>query len=703
MPDRLNTGNFLERINQRKALIRFGMIVIFILAMALLLPKTFHVSFRYENGKPWQGEDLYASGDFPVMKSDDSVKAEAERLKQTELPVFVPDSLVMASVTAKLDSAISLLGKVAGESGMPDAWANDAFKISGLKSNAEAIGREVYRFGYINRPRGGMKSDFILISEGGRIFRKAELESLLDSADVIELMHKMFPALGTDEQRRMEILVMKAISPNLRFDQNLTDTESERRRNMLSPVSGRIRRGEKIIGSNDIVTEELNRVLHSYLESKRKEEGDIRFFPRFFGQLLIVSLLTVMLIAFLMRRRPQIFYRNRKLAMILALFLFMMALVVAAIRISAIESRQFDLDYVFLVPLCMIPMTLAAFFDSGVGFFGNILAALFAGILLPNGFEFLFIQLCAGSVAVNTFTRVRSRGQFFLAIGHIAVTYSIAFSGYNFFVFASIAEIPWGNMLLLLMNVVLTVLTYPFIYIFEKLFRIASDLTYVELLDTNHPLLKDLALLAPGTFHHSLQVSNMAEAVLDKIGGNGLQARAGALFHDIGKIKNPQFFIENQIGRNPHDGMPPAESAALIMKHVPDGIELAKQHNLPPEIIDFIRTHHGNSRVETFYRKHVLENPGSENADEDFRYKGRLPFSKETAVVMIVDSVEAASRSLANPTPAGLRSLVDEIIEKKVSNGQLKNSNLTFKDLETARIAIGERLSGIYHQRLKDS
>lgn len=732
MSDKTKRRSALAVFHNRQTAIRWGLFGSFVLIMALLLPKDFLIEIQYEVGKPYQGDDLYAHSDFAVLKHPDSLELEQQKALESLQPVFDLDNQAERAAEDTIEGGIERFARELGEYSFarrmfmpirdslrllafmprykvdPDELLRFEPGVGRLEdrlyNHSELVIDQVYRAGFSNRLKSEIKADFktelILLREGERIFRKAERDVLLDSTEIKDFVNQLFPNIPDYEKKLLPTLIIQHLRPNVLFNEQQTFLERERISNSVSPVRSKVKKGDKLIGSKEIVTPELDLVLQSYRQVKREDSGNVGYLARYVGQGLMISLLTVLLVLFLRSNRQRIFYRNRKLAMILMLYLFVMGLVVLALNISALESNQFDLNYVYLVPASMVPIMLTAFFDRGVGFLGNILIGLYAGILLPNGFEYFFIQLCAGTIAVNSITNLRNRADFFLALGYILLTYVVAFLGYNFFAKGSIVEIPFGNLLLLLLNVVLTVITYPVIYIFEKVFKITSDLTYIELLDTNHPLMRDLSLRAPGTFQHSLQVANISEAVVSRIGGNGLQAKVGSLFHDIGKSKNPAFFIENQQGDNPHDVIPPDESARLIIAHVTDGIAMARENNLPIELIDFIRTHHGTSRVEYFYQKFLEANPDHDD-DSEFRYPGVLPFSKETAAVMIVDTIEAASRSLKNPTREELNELVDRLVQLKVSNGQLKNANITFRDLETIKQVIKEQLGSIHHGRIE--
>jgi putative nucleotidyltransferase with HDIG domain len=336
----------------------------------------------------------------------------------------------------------------------------------------------------------------------------------------------------------------------------------------------------------------------------------------------------------------------------------------------------------------------------------NILVALYGGVLIQQSLEFVFVQIIAGTVAVYSLRNLRERQEFFYTLLYILLAYIISYISFNLFSKGDWGGISLQTLLLFLINVVFTVIAYNLIYVFEQVFKQTSDITFLELLDTNHPLLKELSRKVPGTFQHSLQVAAIAEATINEIGGNALLIHVAALYHDIGKLINHKYFIENMSEEdkrdNPHDKISCKESARIIIGHVSEGVRIAKENHLPKEIIQFIESHHGTTRVEFFYRQFLEEEKCVEPEGESlFRYNGPLPATKEMAVLMIADSIEAASRSIQDPTPEKLDQLVNQIIDYKIRFNQLDNSSLTFKDLKIIREVCLRQLLSIYHARIK--
>jgi hypothetical protein len=396
---------------------------------------------------------------------------------------------------------------------------------------------------------------------------------------------------------------------------------------------------------------------------------------------------------FLYLFRKDIYADNRQISLILLVITGMLLTLSWAIRIKV--------PSVYYIPFCIVPIIIRILFDTRLAKNIHLLVVLIAGFFVPNSFEFAFLQITAGMVAIYSIKNLIKREQFLISALLILLNYFIVFLGISLIRDGSIQEIEWINFVPFVFSVLLSLLAYPLIYAFERMFGITSDVTLMELTNTNSKLLRDLAFKAPGTFQHSLQVANLAEAAIFKIGGNALLVRAGALYHDIGKIVNPQFFIENQImGINPHDSISYEQSAQIIIQHVKQGVEIARKNQIPEMLIDFISTHHGNTRVDYFYQSYLKNFPEKFVDENIFRYPGPIPFSKETAVLMLADSVEAASRSLKEPDSSSISDLVERIIDYKLNQDQLNDSDITLKDIETIKMIFKTMLMGIYHVRI---
>jgi hypothetical protein len=410
------------------------------------------------------------------------------------------------------------------------------------------------------------------------------------------------------------------------------------------------------------------------------------------GYTILVALVLMMLFLFLKRYRPEVFRNNVKVTFIIFNILLMVFITTFVVK--------YNDTYVFVVPLCILPLILKTFFDARLGLFVHVLTVLILGFVVPNSFEYIFLQIIAGIVTILTVSELYKRANLFISVGQITLIYIVGYFAFNIIHEGNLDNIIWLTFGFFLLNGMITLFAQPLIYIYEKIFGMVSDVSLLELSDTNSRLLKELANKAPGTFHHSLQVANLAEAAANEIGANAMLVRVGALYHDIGKMKRPTYFTENQVTNiNPHDDLKPTESANIIIKHVIEGIEIARKNKLPDRVIDFIRTHHGTNLVYYFYRKQKEQ---EEEVDEaNFQYPGPIPFSKETAILMMADSVEAASKSLKNPTYKIIDEFVDRIIAVQMNANQFVNANITFKEIEIVKKVLKHKLTNIYHLRVE--
>ena len=421
-------------------------------------------------------------------------------------------------------------------------------------------------------------------------------------------------------------------------------------------------------------------------------QGDQNSFWVIFGYSILILLTFTLLLLFLHTYRIQIYQNNRKLT-----FIFFNILIII-IAVTLVIS--YNTAYIFAVPICILPLIIKAFFDARLGLFTHVLTVLLIGFIVPNSFEFVFIQIMAGIITIQTIAQLYRRANLFISVGQIVLVYGIGYIAFTTIQEGSLIQIDFTPLALFLLNGLLMLFVQPLIYIYEKVFGLVSDVSLLELSDTNTSLLKTLAEKAPGTFHHSLQVANLAEAAAIEIGANALLIRVGALYHDIGKLENPSYFSENQVGTySPHEELSPKQSAEIIISHVTKGIEIAQKNKLPDRIIDFIRTHHGTSTVYYFYKKQLELD--TETQASDFEYPGPKPFSKETAILMMADAVEAASKSLKNPDINQLEHFIGDIIEGKMKAFQFNNSNITLSEIESVKKVLFKKLINVYQLRIE--
>ena len=451
--------------------------------------------------------------------------------------------------------------------------------------------------------------------------------------------------------------------------------------------------GEFIVAKGEVVNEETFEKLDSLRNEFTLQKDDKNFVWIQVGYSILIILIFTLLLLFLFTYRYKIYEDNRKLTFIF----FNILTVISAVTLTV----NFNTDYVFAVPICILPLIIKAFFDARLGLFTHVLTVLLLGFIVPNSFEFVFLQITAGIITIQSVAQLYRRANLFISVGQIVLVYLIGYIAFTTIQEGSILKISFTPLALFVLNGLLMLFVQPLIYIYERVFRLVSDVSLLEMTDTNSILLKELSDKAPGTFHHSLQVANIAEAAANEIGANSLLVRVGALYHDIGKLTAPMYFSENQTsGFSPHERLTPKQSANIIIDHVSEGVKIAKKYKLPDRVIDFIETHHGTSLVYFFYKKQEELYPDDLNM-EDFRYRGPRPFSKETAILMMADAVEAASKSLKNPDIKKLQEFVDKIIDGKMSEQQFNSSDITFAEIETVKNVLFKKLINVYQLRVE--
>lgn len=489
-------------------------------------------------------------------------------------------------------------------------------------------------------------------------------------------------------------VITNHITHNLFFDAKKTDAEKESALSNISPFRGMVQRGELIIPRGARVNDDHYRILTSLKNNFEVQLGTTRaFYAIAGGQAILTSISILVLILFLYNYRKDILANNKKTFLILLLIFMMVFMASLVVR--------FNVSYFYLVPVCLVPVIIRVFYDTRLALFVHLITIFITGFIAPNSFQFVFIQLIAGVVAIMSIVRLERRSQFFYTAFWVFCTYIAIYVGLILMQEGNLRGVDLQQVYQMAGNAGLLLFAYPLIFLLERTFNFITDVTLIELGNSNNKLLRELAQQAPGTFQHSLQVANLAEEASYAIGGDCLLVRVGALYHDIGKMDAPLYFIENQVtGVNPHDHLSYEESARIIIRHVTRGIELARKHKLPVEVADFISTHHGTRKVEYFYIKQKLENP-EKNVDENtFTYPGPIPYSRETALVMMADSVEAASRSLSRPDDTNINELVERIINRQLESEQFSNANLTLRDITQVKEIFKKSLQNIYHVRI---
>lgn len=666
------------------------MMVVSVLFIVMILPKQSRFKYEYEKGMLWLHNDLVAPYNYSIKKTVQEIRKDKENILKSVLPVYRMNEKIADVQLGQYQADFEAKWK---EYGLPD----DNIKEKTFEYGFNIL-KDVYKRGIIGLNQNFQKNQddesYLITLLKNNVQSEISTDVLLTTTSAFALASEK---IVNHKEVRTDILlniIRDRITPNVLLDERLTAELEKQAVENVSVTKGMVQEGEIIIEQGSIVNDETYRKLESLriaYEDHSKIKGN-RYLVSL-GQFLLVGLVIFLLMVFLYLFRKDIFYDNRKISLILLVITGMLIFLSWAIKIN--------LPSLYYIPYCAVPIIVRILFDTRLALNIHLLVVLIASFFVPNSFEFAFMQISAGMVAIYSIKNLVRREQFLTSALLILLNYFMAYLGISLIREGTITAVEWIKFVPFIFSVLLSLLAYPLIYLFEKMFGITSDITLMELTNANSTLLRELSFKAPGTFHHSLQVANLAEAAIYKIGGNSLLVRAGALYHDIGKIENPQFFIENQVkGINPHDKLPYEDSAQIIIKHVVNGVELAKKHNLPEVIIDFIQTHHGTTRVDYFYQSFLKNFPEKIIDENTFRYPGPIPFSKETAVLMLADSVEAASRSLKEPDAESVNNLVERIIDYKLEQKQLNDSNITLKDIASIKLIFKTMLMSIYHIRI---
>jgi len=661
-------------------------VFLFIIATGLIiymLPKGGQFKYNFQKGKLWQYENLYAPFSFTLKKDSESLEKEIEDIRANATPYFESDTTI---VLGSHSLFIELLDETYQDS------IHDLSKEY-LTNIGSTIINELYSIGIIDEILPFPDEKLIYLKNGSAV-EEFTYNQLLNYKELDELISNTLreASLGFSENYLFEILLEVAL-PNISYNSKLTETSISSEIEAINPNRGVIDKGSRIIAKGEVVEGNKFQILTS-LKSEFQSQvwTKSNYYWLLLGYSMLVFLVFLMLFLFLKNYRPIIYENNTKVTFIFFNVILMVFLTTMIVK--------YDAKLVYITPLCVLPLVLKTFFDARLGLFVHVLTVLLLGFIVPNSFEFFFLQIIAGIVTILTISELYKRANLFISVGQITMVYMIGYFAFFIIQEGNIELIEWEYFGYFVLCGLITLFAFPLIYIYEKVFGLVSDVSLLELSDTNSKLLKELSNKAPGTFHHSLNVANLAEAAANEIGANAMLVRVGALYHDVGKMVNPTYFTENQVSSiNSHDELDPKESAQIIIDHVIKGIEIAKKNKLPDRIIDFIRTHHGTSLVYYFYSKEN-ENIGEANK-EDFMYPGPIPFSKETAILMMADSVEAASKSLKEPTSSKLEAFVEKIIDSQMEQGQFLNANITFRDIQIIKKVLKKKLNNIYHLRIE--
>ncbi len=668
-------------INRQPLLYKIFLFLLSTSFVVYLFPKGGQFQYEFQKGKLWQHQTLYAPFDFTIQKSMNEVSEEEDKIRTEQPRYYRFNTLIFEKV--KLEYSLKF-----------QQFFSDENQNQNLYTFGENLMHEIYQNGLLSLNFESEIKDLYLIIDNEERFLSFDQIFRLENLDDF-ISKKTNESVYRKYKNQYYSLFFEIIEPNVFIDDEFTNQSIEKALSLISPTRDFIKKGSLVIAQGEMVEGEnflkLQSLRSEYLSMEVSENQKITII---FGYSILVGIIFLMLILFIKNYRLSIYESNKDLT-----FIFLNVLILITVLIITLKFKN---NYFYAVPLCILPLILKTFFDARLGLFTHVLTVLLMGFIVPNGFEFIFIQIIAGIVIIQTNTDLHKRASIFISVAQIVIIYLLSYFSFSITHEGNLNSLNFNIISFFLLNGMLTLFVQPLIYVYEKLFGLVSDITLLEFSDTNSILLKELSEKAPGTFNHSLQVANLAEAAANEIGANSLLVRVGSLYHDIGKMKSPSYYSENQKSNvSPHEDLTPKKSAEIIIDHVSQGIFIAKKNNLPDRVIDFIRTHHGTTNVYFFLKKEI-ELRGEDNVNkEDFKYPGPLPFSKETAILMMADSVEAASKSLRTPNYEKINEFVNQLIDKQMISGQFKFSNITLMEIELVKKILIKKLVNIYHLRIE--
>lgn len=677
---------FLKLVHSYQTISKIFIFLCAVILVVWQMPRTVKFKYEYQKMKPWQYESLYAPFNFPIYKTAEEIKLEEDDYLKDSYPIFTYDNVITKQNREKMLADFDT------------KWTGNQVDKLKNKQLLERLYDTIENQGIISNISSleNMKPESMIDVVRDRVVKTRQVRDFYTMKTATDFISDHL--LNADEsidKAMINRLLLAHIHQNIIYSEDLTEQAREQAKSSISLTFGMVQKDELIINEGEIVTEERYNILNS-LKTEYASVDSGNFFNRnlnLYGQILLVFVIFSSLFLGLRLLYSDIFKESKSINLIIIVMLMM-------IIPSFIIIRLYP-DMIYVMPLTILAMLMVTFFNIRVAIYVQTITLIIISLAVPNPFQFFIIQYFVSLVSIFVLGKNSSRSRYFVTYTSIFISYIVLKVSVSLTLDGGLDNFTWNDVGTFAMNTLFTMLTLPLAYMLEKVFGFVTDMTLLELSNTNSPLLRKLSSEAPGTFQHVMQVADLCEEALFAIGGNMLLARTGAMYHDVGKLKNPLFFTENQHGKyNMHNEMSYYESSQIIINHVLDGIEICRKYHVPEQIIDFARTHHGTRRTEYFYQMELKENPDIEVNEADFRYHGPIPFSKETAVLMMADSVEAASRSLNEKTEESISKLVDGIIDAQVNDNQFINTDLTFRDITTIKKVFKKKLMNIYHVRI---
>ena len=678
----MNSINSQRRFSYKDLLYKCLIFVVTVSIISYFMPKEGKFNYDFELDTPWKYGLLQASFDFPIHKSEQQIQKEQDSLLVLYQPYFDVDKNVEKNMLLKLREDYN-------------QHLKHSLPSSDYIRHIERTLKHIYEKGVLSVQDAQLLSEdsiqTILLVEKNvatsqpvdRLYSvKGAYEHLLN-ADTLHYNKRILQACNLDNY----------LTSNINYDLEKSEASLQELLSTVSPAKGVVQNGQKIVDRGEIIDQQTYDILNSLRHAWEKRSDTVQeIHLTFIGQTLLVSVLILCFMIFLELFRKEYYQRKRSVLLLFALIVFFP--VILSIMVEE------NLSNVYVVPLAMIPIIIGIFLDSRTAFMAHTTIILICSIFLRYPHQFIILQMAAGMTAIYSLRELSQRSQLLRTALIVVISYAILYFAFELIQEDDLTKLNTRMYIYFVINGILLLFVYPLLFILEKTFGFTSNVTLVELSNINNKLLRQMSEVVPGTFQHSLQMANLAAEAANKIGANSQLVRTGALYHDIGKMVNPAFFTENQTNVNPHKNLSYEQSAQVIINHITDGIKLAEKHQLPKVIKDFIRTHHGKGVAKYFYISYKNEHPDEEIDIEKFSYPGPNPFTKEQAILMMADAVEAASRSLSEYTEESIGTLIEKIIDGQVSEGYFKECPITFKDIATVKALFKEKLKTVYHTRI---
>lgn len=678
----MNSINSQRRFSYKDLLYKCLLFIVTVSIISYFMPKEGKFNYEFELDTPWKYGLLQASFDFPIRKSEQQIQKEEDSLLVLYHPYFNVDKNVEKNMVHKLREDYNQHLKHSLPS--PDYIRHIERTLKQIYEKGVLSVQDVQWLSEDSIPNILLVNKNVATSQSiDRLFTVKGAYEYLLNADTLQYNKRILQSCNLDNY----------LTSNINYDQEKSESSLQDLLSTISPAKGEVKNGQKIIDRGEIINAHTYDILRSLKQAWEKRSDTVREIQlTFLGQTLLVSVLVLCFMIYLELFRKDYYQRKRSVLLLFALIVFFP--VVLSIMVEQ------NLSNVYVVPLAMIPIIIGIFLDSRTAFMAHTIIILICSIFLRFPHQFIILQIAAGMTAIYSLRELSQRSQLLRTALIVVISYALLYFAFELIQEDDLTRLNTRMYIYFVINGILLLFAYPLLFILEKTFGFTSNVTLVELSNINNKLLREMSEIAPGTFQHSLQMANLAAEAANKIGANSQLVRTGALYHDIGKMMNPAFFTENQTSINPHKSLSYEQSAQVIISHITDGVKLADKHQLPKVIKDFIRTHHGKGVAKYFYISYKNEHPDEDIDLEKFSYPGPNPFTKEQAILMMADAVEAASRSLPEYTEESIGTLIEKIIDGQVSEGYFKECPITFKDIAMVKALFKEKLKTVYHTRI---